>query len=127
VRALLSGLVGRAVAEVEALGELEVELDGTALPLAAESVGEVKVELGAVEGSVLGVEVPVSGNLLLKDLLERSLGVVPDLEVTHPLLGVTGRETDLVLEAEGLVDGVEELDGRVELLLDLVDTAEDVG
>ncbi len=44
------------VGELEPAGELEVELDGGALPLAAERIDDVEVELGAVEGAVAMVD-----------------------------------------------------------------------
>ena len=50
-------LVVRAhVLQLEALGELGVELDGAALPGAAQGVGQVEVQLGAVEGAVALVD-----------------------------------------------------------------------
>ena len=54
------GLVRAAVLEVEALGELEVELDGRALEGAAECVLDLDVDLGAVERAVARVELPLA-------------------------------------------------------------------
>lgn len=45
-----------AVLEVEAFGELEIELERRALVVAAEGVPDEDVDLGAVECAVLGVD-----------------------------------------------------------------------
>ena len=52
-------VVWGAVLEVEALGELEVELVGRALEGALEGVADGDVDLWAVEGAVAGVELPL--------------------------------------------------------------------
>ena len=57
----VSCLLRRAVLEVEALGELEVELDGCTLEGALEGVADCDVDLGAVEGAVARVELPLGG------------------------------------------------------------------
>lgn len=69
---------------------------------------------------------PVTRHPPLQDLLERRLGFVPDLEVSHPLLRVARGESDLVREAKGFVHGIEEVERVLDLLLDLVDRTEDV-
>lgn len=52
------GGFGGHVLELEALGQLEVELDGCALVLPAEGVGDGDVDFGPVESAVAGVELP---------------------------------------------------------------------
>ena len=52
------------ILQVEALGHLEVQLDGAALPGPAQGVGQVEVQLGAVEGAVARVEDEVLAHLL---------------------------------------------------------------
>ena len=52
----LLGAVGVNVLEVEVQRHLEVELDGAALPGAAERVLQVEVDLGAVEGAIALVD-----------------------------------------------------------------------
>ena len=47
----LAGAIGGHVFEVEAFGEIEVKLDGGALPQTANCVFDLQVDLGAVEGS----------------------------------------------------------------------------
>ena len=50
------GVVGADVVQVEALGHRVIELDRAALPLAAERVGDVEVDLRPVERAVAGVD-----------------------------------------------------------------------
>lgn len=86
------------VGEVEADGQLEVELDRGALVLAAEGVEDVDVDLGAVEGTISGVELPATLAGVVVELgLEGGLGGVPGLDVTEVLLRGAGGE----LEAGG--------------------------
>lgn len=58
-------VVRAAVFEVEALRELEVELNRGALEGTAESVADGDVDLGTVERAVARVELPLSGILLV--------------------------------------------------------------
>ena len=87
----------------------------------------MEVQFGTVECGILLVNVPVTRDLLLENLSEGALSLVPQFEVAHPFLGITRRETDFVGETERLVHGVEELKGRVKLGFDLVGGTEDVG
>eukprot|EP00760_Papus_ankaliazontas_P030251 PhM_4_TR468/c1_g1_i2/m.80221 len=89
----------RDVREVEAEGQLEVELNRAALVLAVERVHDRDVDLGAVEGTVAGVEVPHA----LEGRAER---LVSD-EALDLLAGVHRAVVDEVVG--GLVDGVGEL------------------
>ena len=72
-------VVGAGVGEVEALGHLEVELAGAALPGAAERVGDVEVDLRPVEGAVAGVEL-----VLAALALERLASAPPRPAPTAP-------------------------------------------
>lgn len=83
--------------------------------------------LWTVKRGVLLVDVPFTGHLLVEDFAQCSLGLFPDCEVAHPLLGVSRGQSDLEVEAEGLVDGIEEIKRGVHLRLDLVEHTEDVG
>ena len=102
-------VVGPGVGDVEALGHGEVDLDGAALPGAAHDVADVKVDLGAVEGAVAGVEHVgerlAAGALLgVEHAREGALGALPHLVAADALLGPRA-ELDLdVAEAERGVD-----------------------
>ena len=113
------------ILQVEALGHLEVQLDGAALPGPAQGVGQVEVQLGAVEGAVAGVEDEVLAHLL-DGGLEGLLRKVPDLLIAHVVLG-HGGQLDLVGQAEGGVDLIEDLHHALDLVLHLVGGHEDVG
>lgn len=97
------------------------------MPVPLQSIRQLEIQLGTVERGILLINVPVTRDLLLEDLSERVLSLVPELEFAHPFLGITRRETDFVGEAERLVHGVEELKSRVKLGFDLVGGTEDVG
>lgn len=47
------------VAQVEAEGQLKVELQGGALVTPLEGIGESDIDLGTVEGAVSGIELPL--------------------------------------------------------------------
>lgn len=63
-------IFGRSVFQLESLGELEVELDGGALERTTEGISDGDVDLGAVEGSVAWVDLPLAWVLLLESLFE---------------------------------------------------------
>lgn len=63
-------LVAASELEVEAFGKLEVELDGGALEGSSEGIADGDVNLGAVEGTVTGVELPLARVLLLERVLQ---------------------------------------------------------
>ena len=41
---------------IEALGQVEIALEGAALPFAADGVGQLEVEFRAIEGAVAGID-----------------------------------------------------------------------
>ena len=49
------------IGRVQPLGQHEVELQGAALPVAADRVAQDELELGAVEGALAGVELGTPG------------------------------------------------------------------
>mmetsp|Transcript_19999 Transcript_19999/g.47643 ORF Transcript_19999/g.47643 Transcript_19999/m.47643 type:complete len:307 (+) Transcript_19999:625-1545(+) len=112
------------VLEAKPDGQLEVELDGGALMLATQRIEHVDVDLGSVEGAVLGVQLPLLA-VAVERGLELSLGLVPHGNLADVLLRPGGEE-HFVLEAELAVDKVDELEHVLDLLLDVVRLAEDV-
>ncbi len=89
------------VLQLEALRQLAVQLDGAALPGAAQGVGQMEVQLGAVEGAVALVDDEVLAHLgdgVFQDVLV----VLPLLHGADVILG-HGGQLDLVAQAE---DGV---------------------
>ena len=73
-RARSGGLVGRAILEVEAVRELEVELDRRALEGPTERITDGDVDLGSVERAVSGVQIPLARVLLVEGSLQLLLG-----------------------------------------------------
>lgn len=120
----LLGAAGVYVLQVKVERHLEVELDGTALPSAAERVLQVEVDLGAVEGAVALVDLIVHMQLLQSGA-QALLGARPVLVGTHGVLGA-GRKLNVVLKAKLLVHGVDEVDHAHDLVGQLVGTHKQV-
>ena len=119
------GVVLALVGELEALGHLEVELAGAALPRAPERVGDVEVDLRAVEGALPRADLVLAA-LALERLAQPRLGALPLLVAADRLLRA-GRELDPdVVEPEAGVELVDRLADRVDLVGDLVERAVDV-
>ena len=110
--------------EVKALRELEVELDGAALPRSADAVLEVEVDLGTVEGAVALVDL-VFEPQPFKRRPKRVRRVLPIFIRTHAVVG-TGGELHMIFEPEELVHLVDELDDALDLGRDLLGGHEDV-
>lgn len=99
----------RTVLEVEALGELEVELDRCALERPAERIADGNVDLRPIERAVARVELPLAGILLIKGTLELRLGLVPRLNRPKVVVGAC-RELELEVEPEETVDVLQEVE-----------------
>ena len=63
-------LVRAAVLEVESLWQLEIELDRGTLERAVKRVTDLDVDLGAVEGTVSRIELPLARVELVQRVLE---------------------------------------------------------
>ena len=119
------GIVRAGVVELEALGHLEVELAGSALPGAPQGVGDVEVDLRPVERALAGADV-VLAPLSRKRLAESVLGPLPLLIGADRLVGA-GRELDpRLVETEALVELVDARADRVDLVGHLIERAVDV-
>ena len=98
-------------------GNLVVELNRRALPLAADRVHDVEVDLWSVEGAVALVE-----RVRLSDRVERALqlglGVVPLLDRAEEL-GRPRRELHLRLHAEIAVDALDQAEHALDLVTNL--------
>ena len=117
------------ISEVETLGEVVVNLDGTELPAAAESVLDHKVELRTIERSLTILDYGVQ-TLLLGCLNDCALCLLPILIRADVLLGVVGvTQRDLrsvLVELQSLEDVEYDVDNLLELLQKLVGTNEEV-
>ena len=92
--------------------------------LAPECVEHVDVDLGAIEGAVLGVQLPRAA-VGVERRGELRLRVVPRRDIADVLLGARGEE-HLVLEPELAVHKVDEAQHLLDLRLHVVGAAEDV-
>ena len=123
----LHGSLGTLVAQVKADGELEVQLDGGGLVYTTKAVQHLNINLGTIERSVTRVDLPVaSTDELVQGLAEVLLGLIPQLDFSHGLLGTSG-QLQLEGHTEDAVDMAHEVQHTTDLLLDLVRAAEDVG
>lgn len=120
----LARVIGRAIRDVEALGQIEVDLHRRALPPAAERVLDLDVDLGAVEGAIAGVDL-VWNATTLDSLAQEALGLFPHLVGADGLLGTRGY-LGHVLEAELLHDGVRQVEDCADLVDDLILATEDM-
>src|SRR3989442_4938627 len=96
----MRAVVGACVLEPEALGELEVELDRRALPLAPDGVVELDVDLRTVKRAAAVVDA-VGGPAPPQRVFERALGLVPR-RVGTELLGRPRGEVEPIPQPERL-------------------------
>ena len=114
------------VLEIETFGQVEVELDGRQLPRPADGVLDVDVDLRAIERAAALV-----GDVVEPAAIKRSSktfgGLVPQLILTHRLLGRASRELRLeILEAERPQHREHEIKQRHQLALDVLARGEDM-
>src|SRR5450759_294455 len=116
-------VVGAGVGHVEAPGQVEVDLNGRALPVAPDGVLQLDVDLGAVEDTLALVD-DVVEPLVLEGLLQRAGRHLPVLVRAHEVVR-PGGERDLERgEPEGPLGLEGELERLVDLLFHLVGRAE---
>eukprot|EP00050_Salpingoeca_kvevrii_P006220 m.288086 g.288086 ORF g.288086 m.288086 type:complete len:548 (-) comp11898_c0_seq1:182-1825(-) len=92
---------------------------------ALEGVEDCDVNLGAVEGTIARVELPRVAKVV-EGILEGGLGAVPRLDIAKKLLGARG-EVELKRKAKRAVHVGEKVEAALNLLVDLLGEAEDVG
>ncbi len=113
------GVVGADVLQIEALRVVVIELNRRALPLAANGVLDVAVDLRAVERAVAGIDrVRLAG--ALERLLQRRLGAIPDGDIADEVRLRTRRQLRRVLEAEVAVDAADQPEQHLHLRRDLL-------
>src|SRR6185437_12890068 len=107
------------IAQVESLRVRVVELDRAELPLAADGVGYVEVDLGPVEGAVTFLEL-VRQARIDQSRAQRFLGAIPHLIGPYAKLRAwSSRELRRVAESEYTVAVVHHLDQTLHLVGDL--------
>ena len=106
------------VLQFKTLRQLEIELDGRALPGTAEAVHQMEVDLRAVESAVAFVD--TEGKLQRVQCVTKAvLRGRPFLIRAHGILGPGGK-LHAVGEAKELVHAVDDLDDIPDFVLDLV-------
>ena len=117
------------VLQVEAFGQVVVELHGPQLPLATDRVADHEVRLRSVERG-LSFTLGEFEAGLLKDFAEDTLGLIPQFVGADILVGagLTHAELDaIVLEADGGKDELHQVERVLEFLFNLIGRAEEVG
>ena len=95
---LLLGAVGVNVLKLEVVRQLEVKLDGAALPRATKAIGQMEVNLRTVERTVAFVDHVLNAHRL-KCITQALLSALPILIRTHRILW-TCRKLNAVWEAK---------------------------
>ena len=113
------GVVGADVLQVEPLRHLVVELDRGALPLPADGVGHVEVDLRPVEGAVALVQLVAPGRRASSAALSCASAESHVADLTEEL-GGPGRELRRVRQPEVGVDALNESEQPLDLLANLL-------
>ena len=120
------GAVRAGVLEVEALGEVEVELDGRHLPGAAQRVLDLDGDLGPVERSTPGIGHEVESGLS-RNLCEGVGRDLPGLVVADGLLGIPRRQLQVEVVETVIAEQIEhEGQQRAQFVAHLLTSAVDV-
>ena len=100
--------------------ELEVQLNGSALPLSSERVLNLEIDFRSVESTVSLVDFESALAVLVgENLLERRLRAVPDFNITHEVIR-TRRELRAIAHTEGGINFVCDADDIRNLCLNLI-------
>ena len=114
------------VAQVETLGQLEVQLNRCTLVRTAQSVFDCDVDLRSVKCSVARIQRPRM-TTAVERFFELTFGIVPRLDVAQIVLLGSGAQLKFETEVEDFrVDTIEEFQTATNLFHNLVLTAENV-
>ena len=114
------------VVEVEALGQGKVELDGGALPLSAQGVLQLHIDLRPVERAVSLIDI-IGERPVVEDAFKYAFRLVPVFDAAYEVLLRPGADLQLVLEPEDPHDVRDERCDAVYLVVELVLPAERYG
>ena len=113
------------VGQVKFLRQQHIQLDGAALPGPADGILQMEVDLRAVKGAVPFVDAVLQAEIV-HGLAQGVGGHFPRSIVAHGVVR-TGGQFCMVGQAEGGVHFVEQTDGFLDHIFDLVGHHEDVG
>ena len=106
------------ILQLKPLGQLEVQLNRSALPGTSDAVHQMEVNLRAVEGSVSLVD-DIGKTQLVQSSLKGRGRHLPVLVASHGILG-TGGQLHMVLEAEQGIGIIDQSYHALDLILDLL-------
>ncbi len=124
-RPLLAAISGDVV-ELEPFRQVEIQLDGGALPHPADGVFDLEIDLGAVESAAALVNL-VSPALALQRFDQALGGQVPHGVIPDGFLRSGGEVDFVVVEIEGGEDALGEIKDAQDLITDLFRKTEHVG
>jgi len=108
------------------VGEVDVELNGAALPSPAHAVLQFEVEFRAIESAIARIDrIFVAG--VLAGLGQDGFGFVPIFDRADIVFLGAGRQDDLVAEAKDLIDLIEDGHDGLDFAFDLVEADENMG
>ena len=114
------------IRQLEAPGEVEVELHCGALPLSTDGVFDLHVDLRAIECPASAVDLVVDAHVF-QGVAKRGGGGVPLGLLTDILFGAVGEEYLVVAEPECAEKPESEVENAADLVFQLVGAAEDMG
>ncbi len=122
----LLGAVLLGIFRVQPFGQDEVQLQGAALPGAADGVAQVELQLGAIEGAFAREQFDLHAGGA-RGAFQLGLGHVPHLVRAGPQVRPQRQLDRVQVHVQVGIDRVEQLDELGRLFLDLFLAAEDVG
>ena len=106
------------IGNIEAFGQVHIDLQRAALPVAPNRVAQYELELGAVKRALAGKQFVFSSHAVER-IDQRAFELVPDFIRTDSVIGPVGEFDDDVVESEILVDIEDQFDDVDTFLLHL--------
>ena len=113
------------VFQVKPQRQLEIQLDGTALPGSSQGILQMEVDLGTVESAISLVD-DVGKSQVVQGAPQGVGGHLPVLVASHAVLRAGG-QLHMVFEAEQAVNAVDQVCHALDLIPDLLRHHEDMG
>jgi hypothetical protein len=119
---MISDLLISSICHVKSDGCLKVQLNGAALMRSVESIEESDVNLWSIKGSISRVLFPRHSELI-QTFLQLLFRSVPKTRLSHVVLWPCGK-IELKFKAKNLVDVLHKVKSIIDLLFDLIRSAE---
>ena len=125
VRAMITTIFPR-ILQIKLLRQIEIELNGAHLPLAANRILDLQVDLGTIESTAAGIDL-IRNRLGLQRLFQRFGGLLPASLLAHGFVRA-GREIRRhIIKSKCLQHVQRKGDRGLDLILNLFRRAENVG